>query len=213
MNKHALRDEGLASVLVAVLVAVVLYYWYVPLVAIGIGLLLFVLYFFRDPIRTIVVDDTIIYAACDGVVVEVLDVNEQRFIGGKAKAIHIFMSPANVHVNRSPIKGVVNYQEYTKGKFLPATKNNCYEYNERNYIGIANQNTKVLLVQVAGILARRIVSWVEANQAVGQGEKIGMIKFSSGTRHFVEENVEVIVKPGDHVFAGITPIGRLSNVS
>ncbi len=208
MNKHALRDEGIVSVLVALLVTIILYFIYPVLAVLGIGLLLFILFFFRDPERVINVDENIVYAACDGTVVEVNQVEEERFFKGAATAIHIFMSPSNVHVNRSPIKGKVTYQHHQKGQFVPATRDNCYEINERNYIGIENNSVKVLLVQVAGIMARRTVSWVEVGQSVEQGEKVGMVKFSSGTRHFVPVTMEVLVKPGDVVQAGITPIGR-----
>ena len=210
MNKHALKDEGVISVLVALAVTVILYFIYPVLAVLGVGLILFILYFFRDPQRTIKEDGQIIYAACDGTVVEVLDVHEDRFFNGEAKAIHIFMSPSNVHVNRAPISGKIAYQQHQKGKFVPATRENCYEVNERNYIGIENEHAKVLLVQVAGIMARRTVSWVNQGQSVRQGDKIGMIKFSSGTRHFVPKTVEVLVKPGDNVKAGLTPIGRLT---
>jgi phosphatidylserine decarboxylase len=210
MDKHALKDEGIVSVVIAVLVTVVLFFIYEPLVLLGVGLIIFILYFFRDPKRQINEDAKIIYAACDGKVVELKDVDEQRFFGGPAKAIHIFMSPSNVHVNRAPITGKVTYQHYQKGKFVPATRDNCYEVNERNYIGIENDTAKVMIVQVAGIMARRVVSWVEVKQDVKQGDKIGMIKFSSGTQHFLPVSAEILVKPGDTVQAGITPIGRLA---
>jgi len=210
MDKHALKDEGIVSVAIAVLVTIALYFIYQPLALLGVGLIIFILYFFRDPQRQINEDAKFIYAACDGKVVELKDVDEQRFFNGPAKAIHIFMSPANVHVNRAPITGKVTYQHYQKGKFVPATRDNCYEVNERNYIGIENDAAKVMIVQVAGIMARRVVSWVEVNQAVKQGDKIGMIKFSSGTQHFLPASAEILVKPGDTVQAGITPIGRLA---
>ncbi|OEH86299.1 hypothetical protein BHU72_13820 [Desulfuribacillus stibiiarsenatis] len=209
MEKHALRDEGIVSILVAVAFTVILYLIYLPLMVLGLGLIIFILYFFRDPKREIVQDETIIYAGCDGTVVEIKDIVEDRFFHGPAKAIHIFMSPANVHVNRAPISGRVAYTHYQKGKFVPATRENCYEVNERNYIGFENDKMKVLIVQVAGIMARRVVSWVTTNQNVQQGDKVGMIKFSSGTQHMLPIDVEVLVKPGDTVQAGITPIGKV----
>ncbi len=210
-EKKAFRDEGIPSLLVALAVTLVLFLIFKPLAIIGLGLVAFILYFFRDPNREISPDANIIYAACDGVVVEIKSVTEDRFFQGPAQAVHVFMSPANVHVNRAPITGRVSYQHYQKGKFVPATRPDCMDINERNYIGFENERSKVMICQVAGIMARRVVSWVSTGDYCAQGSKVGMVKFSSGTQHFMDHHVEILVQTGDEVHAGITPIGRLTH--
>ncbi len=187
-------------------------YWTYPWLAIiGIGLILFVLYFFRDPNRSIVIDELQILSPADGVVVGVEEVEENQYLNERSIRISIFMSPLDVHVNRSPIKGVVDYLEYRKGRFISATKPESHDVNEKNFIGITDGKRKILVVQIAGIMARRIVSWMKKGQEIKQGEKIGMIKFSSGTQLFLPRTTDVLIKKGDRLQAGKTIIGRFTN--
>jgi len=209
MKRHVLIREGIPTLLVTLILTAILYWIYPWLVLIGIALILFVLYFFRDPKRMPTESNGVILSAADGLVTDVKVVEEDHFIKGKATRIDIFLSPLNVHVNRSPIAGKVTYRKYQKGKFVPATNPECHEVNEKNYIGIKGE-LPVLVVQVAGIMARRIVDWTEEGMEVAIGEKIGMIKFSSGTQIYIPEGVKITVKPGDRLTAGITVIGRYS---
>lgn len=207
MRDRALFREGIPTLIFALLFTLFLY-WFNPWFSlIGVALILFVLYFFRDPERIPATGEGVILSAADGVITGITEMEEPLFIRGKATRIDIFLSPLDVHVNRSPIPGRVVFRKYQKGRFLPATNPKCHEFNEKNYIGIEGA-IKVLVVQVAGIMARRIVDWTKEGTVLEGGEKIGMIKFSSGTQIFLPENVEIAVKKGDRVKAGITVIGR-----
>ena len=210
MNRHVLLKEGIPTLLVVVVLSAILFFIYPLLIILGLGLLAFVLYFFRDPVREISEQEEIILSPADGLITDITEVDEGLFIKDKVTLISIFMSPLDVHVNRSPIAGKVSFLEYKKGKFIPATRQESHIVNEKNYIGIENEKTKILIVQVAGIMARRIVHWLNVGQKVGKGDKIGMIKFSSGTQVYLPKNIEVTVKKGDKLKAGTTIIGRYS---
>lgn len=208
MKDHILIKEGIPTLIIATIITIILYIISPLLSIIGIGIIIFILYFFRDPKRIINKQDFIVTSPADGLITNIEEVYEEKFFKGKAIRISIFMSPLDVHVNRSPILGEVKYIEYIKGRFTPATKFESHLVNEKNYIGIENNNIKVLVVQVAGAMARRIVNWTEMNQEVQMGDKIGMIKFSSGTQIFLPIGTELLVSEGEKVVSGITFIGR-----
>lgn len=211
MKNHALLKEGLTTLGILVLITIILFIFRPILSLIGIFLIIFAIYFFRDPKREITYEESVILAPADGIITNINEIEENKFIKQRATCISIFMSPMDVHINRSPISGTVEYIEYKKGKFIPATRAESHEVNEKNYIGIKNEEMKVLVVQIAGIMARRIVNWSNKNQFLQKGEKIGMIKFSSGTQIYIPKNIEVTVKKGDKVASGITVIGRYPN--
>ncbi|MFV9511690.1 phosphatidylserine decarboxylase family protein [Tepidibacillus sp. LV47] len=211
MKDHVLIREGLPTLGVLLIFTVILYLLYPALAVIGIGLILYVLFFFRDPKRTITIDDKLVLAPADGLVTNIEKVFEPQYLQEEAIRVSIFMSPFDVHVNRSPISGTVNYLEYRKGEFISATKSESHEVNEKNFIGITNGKRKVLVVQIAGIMARRIVNWTKMDQNLTQGEKIGMIKFSSGTQIYLPCSTEILVKKGEKIQAGKTIIGRFAN--
>ena len=211
MKDKVLVKEGLPTLLVLIVITLILYLVYPWLVVIGVGLIVFVLYFFRDPVRHISKDESLILAPADGLVINVEEVEETDYLKERAILVSIFMSPFDVHVNRSPIQGTVDHIEYRKGRFISATKPESHDVNEKNFIGITNGKRKILVVQIAGIMARRIVNWTKMKQNVDQGEKIGMIKFSSGTQLFLPQSTEILVRKGDKIQAGKTIIGRFSN--
>ncbi len=211
MKNHTLFKEGLTSLGVTIGITIILYLLYPWLALFGIGIIIFVLYFFRDPERMIINEDAAILAPADGLITDITEVDETIYLKERAIRISIFMSPMDVHINRSPIDGKVDYIEYRKGKFIPATNPKSHQINEKNFIGIYNDDMKVLVVQIAGIMARRIVDWTKKDQLVTKGEKIGMIKFSSGTQVFLPLNSEILVKKGEKVFSGKTIIGRYPN--
>ena len=198
MKSKALYQEGKITLIIAIIFALILFLIHPTLSIIGVGLIIFVIYFFRDPNRKITEGKSVILSPADGVITNIFETNENKFINGDCICISIFMSPLDVHINRSPIDGQVEYVEYKKGKFIMATKLESHEVNEKNYIGINNGTIKVLVVQIAGILARRIVNWSEINQIVKKGDKLGMIKFSSGTQIIVPKEVELNVKKGSN---------------
>lgn len=208
MNKHILLKEGIPTLVVILALTALLYLVYPYLAIIGIGALLFVLYFFRDPQREVEVEDSYILAPADGLITDISEVDEDIYIKDRAIRVSIFMSPLDVHINRGPIKGTIEYLKHQKGKFIPATRQESHIVNEKNYIGIKNNHMKILVVQIAGIMARRIVHWLAIGQSIGKGDKIGMIKFSSGTQIYLPKETEILVKKGDKIKSGITKIGR-----
>lgn len=208
MKNNVLFSEGLPALLVVILLSVILYFIYPWLSLFGIGLIMFVIYFFRDPIREAPVEEQIILAPADGIVTEIFETEEKLYMGQRVIGISIFMSPLDVHINRSPIMGQVEWIEHKKGKFRPAKNPDHFIENEKNYIGIKNDQIQVLVVQIAGIMARRIVNWTYLGQLLEQGEKIGMIKFSSGSQIYLPLGTELLVKKGDRVLSGKTVIGR-----
>lgn len=149
------------------------------LFAVAIFLISFTLYFFRDPDRKPPVKDSIVVSPADGKVLFVIEVIAEEFIGGKATQISIFMSPLNVHVNRIPISGTVDYLEYIEGRYVAAFEDKASELNERSITGITNKNGKILFTQVAGFIARRIINNLAIGDKVNIGQRFGMIKFGS----------------------------------
>lgn len=176
----------------------------VLLTALIIFLLVFTLNFFRDPERITPTGENIVISPADGTILFVKEVTEEKFIKGKAKQISIFMSPLNVHVNRIPITGKVEYLQYHKGEYLVAYDDKASEKNERNEIGITGKIGKVLYTQIAGFVARRIVSELKLGDSVVAGKRFGMIKFGSRVDVIVPESFTTSLKKGDNVFAGET---------
>ncbi len=189
----------------------VLTYWIRPWLVIIPGILfLFVLFFFRNPERDIPTDELMLVSPADGVVMDVERVFEDQFLNGESIRIRIFLSIFNVHVNRTPMAGNVVFRAYRPGQMIPAFKSNASELNEKNYVGIKNQHMSILVTQVTGFIARRIVCWVNKGDKVDQGERYGLIKFGSCTEVYVPTNVEIMVSPGDKVRGGVSVIGRVN---
>lgn len=183
-----------------------------PIIAImPLILLIFVAFFFRNPQRTIPEEDNILVSPADGVVMEITEVFEDRFLHTHAVKVSIFLSVFNVHLNRAPIEGTIKYRAYRAGKFIPAFKSHASDINEKNYVGIENNKIKILVNQVTGFIARRIVCWVNANDKISRGDLFGMIKFGSCTEIIVPLNVDISVKKGDKVVGGETIIGRIKD--
>lgn len=172
---------------------------------------LFVIYFFRNPKRYITKDKLHILSPADGTVMSIEEINEENFFKSEAIKVSIFLSIFNVHANKAPIDGVVKYKSYRPGKYLPAFKPHASELNERNTIGIEGNGIKVMVHQITGLIARRIVCWVKENDSVVQGENYGLIKFGSCTEIIVPKNVDIKVTPGQKIKGGMTIIGVIKN--
>jgi phosphatidylserine decarboxylase len=164
--------------------------------------LIFSMYFFRDPDRTIPEDENIVVSPADGKILFIKNVYDNKYLNCKAKQISIFMSPLNVHVNRIPVDGKVEYVKYHKGAFVAAFDDKASAKNERCEFGINSRYGKVLFTQVAGFIARRIVYEIKEGDSVKKGERFGMIKFGSRVDVVVPENWTAAVKKGEHVSAG-----------
>lgn len=177
------------------------------LIAVSVILFLFTLYFFRDPERKTESKENVLVSPADGKVIVIKKVQENYFLNEECYQISIFMSPLNVHVNRIPLDGKVEYVNYCSGKYLVASHDKASLENERNYIGITNEKYgKVLYTQVAGALARRIVSELKKGDIVKKGDRFGMIKFGSRVDIYVPLKWNILVKEGQKVYAGITEI-------
>lgn len=171
----------------------------------------FLMFFFRNPSRTIPEDPKLVLSPADGMVMGVSELFEDQFLNTPAKKVTIFLSVFDVHVNRSPSAGEIKFQQYTCGRFRPAYKKSVGFENERHSIGIENESIRILVTQIAGLLARRIVSWVTLGDNLKSGERYGLIKFGSCTEVIVPEFVEILVKKGDRVKGGVSIIGRIPN--
>lgn len=172
----------------------------------GILFLLFNINFFRDPERNTPSGENIIVSTADGEIISIKEVFEKRFLNDNAIQVSIFMSPLNVHVNRIPISGTIDYLNYIKGDYLVAFHEKSDLRNERTEIGITSKYGKVLFTQVAGFIARRIVFDLRLGDTVKTGQRFGMIKFGSRSDLIVPKNWNIKVKVGDKVKAGETII-------
>jgi phosphatidylserine decarboxylase len=179
-------------------------YFKAALIIVPALLLIFSMNFFRDPDRMPPSRDDVVVSPADGKVLFVKNVEETRFIKGNAKQVSIFMSPLNVHVNRIPIDGKVDYLQYYKGKYIAAFEDKASEVNERAEFGITGKYGRVFFTQVAGFIARRIVYEISRGDSVKIGERFGMIKFGSRVDVIVPENCIVKVRKDDEVKAGET---------
>ncbi|NLK50976.1 MAG: phosphatidylserine decarboxylase family protein [Syntrophomonadaceae bacterium] len=190
-------------------ITVVTFIFYSYLALIPLILFLFIGFFFRNPQRKIPEQPALIISPADGLVMSVETVKEERYLHSEAIKVSIFLNIFNVHVNRAPIAGKVEYQEYRSGKFLPAYKSEAAAVNEQNLLGLKNNDFKVLVIQIAGLVARRVVSWVKPGDFLEQGERFGLIKFGSCTELYLPLKVKIEVKKGDRVRGGETIIGRV----
>jgi len=180
--------------------------WYVSLFFIAIAL--FMAYFFRDPKRLPPDDPNVIVSPADGRVTKIKQLAPDD--KDSATLISIFLSPLDVHINRSPVPGRITDVVYSPGKFLPATSERASLVNEQNALTIEGERVTVVCRQIAGILARRVVCWKKKGDNLVLGERFGMIKFSSRTDLVVPANVMVTVAEGARVRGGTTVIGRIS---
>lgn len=195
----------IAVPLVLSLVSAVLGLWYffIPLILVA----LFMAFFFRDPQREPPTEPDVVVAPADGRVtrVEKLSIDENS-----PTVVSIFLSPMDVHINRSPIRGKVTDVTYSPGKFLMATNEKASLVNEQNILTIEGDKITVVCKQIAGILARRVVCWKKKGDNLSLGERFGLIKFSSRTDLILPANVSVAVSIGTRVRGGTTVIGRIS---
>jgi len=182
-----------------------------PLIGFSLLFLIFSINFFRDPDRITPARKDVVVSPADGKIVIVKEVFENEFLKSGARQISIFMSPLNVHVNRIPIDGTVEYFKYVHGEYLVAFHEKADKRNERTEIGISSRNGKVLFTQVAGFVARRIVCDLKSGDKVKMGDRFGMIKFGSRSDVIVPANWKLKVKLGDTVTAGETILFEIEN--
>ena len=213
-----IHKEGNRIIVYATAVIVVLnmvVFWFMPSVQIfvllaGILIWFFIIMFFRNPEREILIPTSgAIYAPADGKIVAIEEVQENEYFQDRRIQVSIFMSPTNIHVNRNPIDGKVNYFRYHPGKYLVAWHPKSSTENERTTVVIGNDQGEVLLRQIAGFLAKRIVNYFDEGQEVRQGEEMGFIKFGSRVDLFLPLSAKVEIRMNQKVRGNRTVIARL----
>ena len=206
-----IHNEGYKFIVIFALVTIVLYIIHGFLGFIGLVLSIWCYYFFRDPDRISINDESYLTSPADGLVLQVLDTNGPKELGlegKKFKKVSIFMNVFDCHVNRSPCSGIISEILYKPGKFFNASLDKASEENERNYYKIKNSfGEDIIVVQIAGLIARRIVTDTSAAESVSQGSRIGMIRFGSRADLYFE-NYEPLVKVNQKTIAGETLIAK-----
>lgn len=182
-------------------------YW--PIQTVFFLLWFWVLWFFRIPARHFTTGDNLVIAPADGKVVVIEETVETEYFKDKRLQVSIFMSPLNVHVNRSPIKGIVKYVKYHPGKYLVAWHPKSSTENERTTVVVGNDKATLLMRQIAGALARRICYYVKDGQAIGQNEEFGFIRFGSRVDIYFPVGTQIDVKIGQKVEGGMTVLAKL----
>jgi phosphatidylserine decarboxylase len=167
--------------------------------------------FFRDPERMVPADPNLIVTAADGTVMDIVELDESQVLKTRARRVGIFLSIFDVHTNRAPIDGRVTYRQHREGLCLDARRPDCSEKNESMTWAFENPRVTIVVRQIAGAIARRIVPWANVGDELKKGERFGMIRFGSRTELYLPVNAELLVKVGDHVSGGSTIIARLSS--
>ena len=211
--------EGIPFILIALAIAALGYTaalmrrsWPLWLLAFVLTLLaLWVAYFFRDPERTGPRGEQLVISPADGRVIDITEVDEPAFLQGRAIRISVFMNVFNVHVNRYPVSGTVRFVHYNPGKFLNAATDKSSLENEQMSVGIESGSIRVLVRQIAGLVARRIVTYSREGDTVEQGERMGIIRFGSRVDVFLPTSSTPAVQVGDVTLAGSSVIARLAN--
>ena len=209
--------EGLLFIAIAAVVAASAFGFAISRRSWGLWLAAFVLlllalwvaYFFRDPERTGQRGPSLVVAPADGKLIMITEVEEPAFIQGRAIRLSIFMNVFNVHVNRYPVDGTVKYVHYNKGKFLNAAAEKSSLENEQMSVGVETGKYRVLVRQIAGLIARRIVTYSKINDNVKQGERMGIIRFGSRVDVFIPVGSKVLAKLGETTTAGVMVLAEL----
>ena len=173
--------------------------------------LLFIISFFRIPNRRLTMNDSAIVAPADGKVVVIEEINDEEYFKDKRLQVSIFMSPANVHVNRNPVSGLVVYNQYHKGKYLVAWNPKSSTENERHSVVIRKGDIEILVKQIAGAVAKRIVNYLQVGQKVSQTQEMGFIKFGSRVDLLLPLGTKLNVSLNQVVQGGVTIIGTFGN--
>ena len=209
--------EGFVLIVIAALIAAGAYAlalnrrsWPLWLLAFALTLVaIWVAYFFRDPERVGERGERLVIAPADGKVVMITDVDEPSFMRDRAIRVSIFMNVFNVHVNRYPVTGTVRFVERKPGRFMNAAAEQSSMENEQTSIGLETRTSRILVRQIAGLIARRIATYAIEGQQVQQGDRMGLIRFGSRVDVFLPAGSIVRVKTGDVTYAGVTIVGEL----
>lgn len=215
-KRYIIHPEGWKFAGILFASSIILFYLssFILIALIGFFLTFFVLWFFRDPKRNTLQDENLIISSADGKVClidEAYPPEELPIESQKMKRICVFMNVFNVHVNRSPVKGNVDHIVYKEGKFLNASLDKASDKNERSSLVLNTQNgTKIIVVQIAGLIARRILSFISPNMLLNQGERFGLIRFGSRVDIYLPLDAVEKCKVGDKVVAGESILASLN---
>lgn len=209
MNRLPVAKESFPFLAVSGVATFAVYQW-IPLLSLFPGVFfLFSLFFFRNPKRNIPLDERVALSPADGVVMDVARIQEKEFLGEEVWKVTIFLSIFNVHFNRCPVAGRVDLIKYVPGQFLPAFKSHASEINERNYVVFNTGKSRVMVTQITGFIARRVVCWAKKGEYYHQGERFGLIKFGSCTEVYLPLSYSIVVNKGNKVKGGLSVVGRL----
>jgi phosphatidylserine decarboxylase len=172
-------------------------------------LILYTLTFFRDPNRSDPSDQRAVVAAADGTVADIEEIDEKEFLKARTRRVGIFLSIFDVHTNRAPVAGRIAFQQFRKGLFFDARRLECSEKNEAMTWAFQNPRATIVVRQLTGAIARRIVGWAKVGDELKRGERFGMIRFGSRTEVYLPLDAEILVRVGDHVKGGASVIARL----
>jgi phosphatidylserine decarboxylase len=195
-----------AILLVLILVSTLISAW---LALVFAAVFLYTIAFFRDPERADPADANAVVAAADGVVADIKEIEEPHVLKSVARRVGIFLSVFDVHTNRAPVAGRITFRQHAKGLCLDARHADCAEKNESMTWAFQNARVTIVVRQLTGAIARRIVGWSQVGDELKRGERFGMIRFGSRTEIYLPLNAEMLVKVGDRVKAGATVIARL----
>jgi phosphatidylserine decarboxylase len=202
-------SEARWILLILALVAIAAWFVSIWLALIFAALFLFTLTFFRDPDRRVPADPNLIVAPADGRITDIVELDENEVLKTKTRRVGIFLSIFDVHTNRAPIDGRIVYCQRRKGICLDARDPDCPEKNEAVTWAFENSKVTIVVRQLSGAIARRIVGWAKVGDELKKGERFGMIRFGSRTELYLPLSATILVKVGDHVAGGATPIARL----
>lgn len=211
-HQYIIAREGHPFIAIALTVAFILYFIGTTVgVIIMLALTAFIVYFFRNPNRTTPKEPGLVIAPADGRIIDVNEGVQAPYTGKKSTKISTFMSVFNVHINRFPVSSRVQRSVYHQGKFFVASLDKASDHNERNGLVLAdNDGREYVMVQIAGLVARRIVCYLKEGERLERGERFGLIRFGSRVDLYLPPEIKIAVKVGDKVKAGETVFGRIS---
>lgn len=209
MRQTPIAGEGLVLIALSLILAILFFMLHNKILSLAIFVFfLFCLFFFRNPKRYHSSNEDELISPADGKVMEVGETVEGEFLNGISKKVSIFMSPLDVHVNRAPCEGRIAKVVHRKGEFALAFRKDSDKENEKNYVLIEHGDEKILLVQIAGFMARRIISYIKEGDYVKKGDPVGMIAFGSRVDIYFPKEYNTIVSLSNKVKAGVTPLAK-----
>ncbi|HQA50108.1 MAG: phosphatidylserine decarboxylase family protein [Syntrophomonadaceae bacterium] len=211
-HEEIIVREGWMFIAIPALLSVVcfLLHWIIPGLVFAV-LALFCLFFFRNPTRTIPQEAGVVVAPADGRVMDITRMEEPLFMNGEAVRISIFLSLFNVHINRMPVDGMIEIIQPVSGLYLPAYNVEAGSKNQRNYIGISSDVGRLIVVQITGAIARRLVCWAKVGQYMPRGERFGLIRFGSCTEVYLPSHADIQVAVGDKIRGGNSVIAKFQS--